>query len=71
MIANKDNAAQVYELTPEEKALLERSVAPTLRNLRTAATDMFLTIIIIREPDSTLSDLMRASNWRQTPNNDQ
>jgi hypothetical protein len=55
MIANEDNSAWIDEATPEEKALLERSSAPTLLDLPAAAIDLFTTIAV--EPDSTLSDL--------------
>ncbi len=44
MIADKENPAPVSEATPEEEELLERSSAPTLRDLRAAAKDLFTTI---------------------------
>jgi hypothetical protein len=51
MIANKDNPAPIHEATPEEEALLERSSAPTVRDLRAAAKDLFKTTEA--KPDST------------------
>jgi hypothetical protein len=42
MMADRENPAPVPEATPEEKALLERSSAPTLRDLRAAAKDSFM-----------------------------
>ena len=51
MITNDENPAPIPEATPEEEALLERSSAPTVRDLRTAAKDLLT--IIEAEPDST------------------
>ncbi len=51
MIANEENPASIPEATPEEEALLERSSAPTVRDLRGAAKDLFTNIGV--EPDST------------------
>jgi len=51
MIANEENPALIQEDTPEEEALLERSSAPTVRDLRAAAKDLFKTAEA--EPDST------------------
>ena len=51
MIANEENPALIQEDTPEEEALLERSSAPTVRDLRAAAKDLFKTTEA--EPDST------------------
>ncbi|MGH9754117.1 MAG: hypothetical protein ACREA2_15170 [Blastocatellia bacterium] len=50
MIADKENPAPVSEDTPEEEALLERSSAPTLRDLREAAKDRFMTTEAEPEP---------------------
>jgi hypothetical protein len=50
MIANEVNPAPTHEATPEEEAL-ERSSAPTVRDLRAAAKDLFKTTDA--EPDST------------------
>jgi hypothetical protein len=50
MIANEENPAPTQEATPEEGAL-ERSSAPTVRDLRAAAKDLFKTTEA--EPDST------------------
>jgi hypothetical protein len=44
MIANEENPAPIHEATPEEEALLERSSAPTLRDLRARAKDLFTAI---------------------------
>ena len=41
MIANEENPAPTREASPEEEALLERSSAPTLRDLRARAKDLF------------------------------
>jgi hypothetical protein len=49
MIANKENPEPIHEGAPEEDTLLERSSAPTLRDLRGAAEDLFMTIEA--EPD--------------------
>jgi hypothetical protein len=54
MIATKENPASVSEITPEEEALLERASAPTLRDLRTAAEDLFTNIEM--EKDSASLD---------------
>jgi hypothetical protein len=51
MIANEENPALIHEDTPEEGALLERSSAQTVRDLRAAAKDLLT--IIEAEPDST------------------
>ena len=51
MIANEQNPAPIQEGAPEEEALLERSSAPTVRDLRAAAKDLLT--IIEAEPDST------------------
>lgn len=50
MISNEENLAPIHEAMPEEEALLERSSAPTLRDLRDVAKDLFTTIEA--EPDS-------------------
>ena len=44
MIANEERPALVSEATPEEEALLERSSAPTLRDLRAVAKDLLANI---------------------------
>jgi len=54
MIANEERPALVSEATPEEEALLERSSAPTLRDLRAGAKDLFTNIEA--ETDSTSPD---------------
>jgi hypothetical protein len=51
MIANEENPALIQEGAPEEEAFLERSSAPTVRDLRAAAKDLLT--IIEAEPDST------------------
>lgn len=51
MIANEENRASIPEATPEEETLSERSSAPTVRDLRAAAKDLFKTTEA--EPDST------------------
>jgi hypothetical protein len=51
MIANEENPALIQEGAPEEEALLERSSAPTVLDLRAAAKDLLT--IIEAEPDST------------------
>ena len=55
MIPNEEKSAQVYETKIEEEGLLERSIAPTLRDLRAAAKDLL--IIPLAEPDSTLPNV--------------
>jgi hypothetical protein len=54
MIANEERPALVSETTPEVEALVERSSAPTLRDLRAEAKDLFTNIEA--ETDSTLPD---------------
>jgi hypothetical protein len=51
MIANVEIPALIQEDTTDEEALLERSSAPTVRDLRAAAKDLLT--IIEAEPDST------------------
>jgi len=51
MIANEENPALIQEDTTEEEALLERSSAPTVRDLRAAAKELLT--VIEAEPDST------------------
>ena len=53
MIANEENPAPDHEATPEEEALLERSSAPTVRDLRAAAHGLLTTTEAEAEPDST------------------
>jgi hypothetical protein len=65
MIAHEENSARVGQTKPEEEALLERSGAPTLRDLRAAAKNLFATIIL--EADSPLSDLTPANCRRSRP----
>jgi hypothetical protein len=50
MTVNKENPAPIHETAPEKEALLERSSAPTVRDLRAAAKDLFTTTE--EEPDS-------------------
>jgi len=47
MIPNKENPGPTHETTQEEEALLERSSAPTLRDLRAWARDL----LTATEPD--------------------
>ena len=54
MIANEETPALASEATPEEEALLERSRAPTLRDLRAGAKDLITNIEA--ETDSTSPD---------------
>jgi hypothetical protein len=54
MIANEERSALVSEATPEEEALLERSSAPTLRDLRALAKDLLT--YIEAETDSNSPD---------------
>jgi hypothetical protein len=51
MIASEENPTPNHEATPEEEALLERSSAPTVRDLRAAAKDLFKPAEV--EPDLT------------------
>jgi len=53
MIANEENPAPDRETTPEEEALLERSSAQTVRDLRAAAHGLLTTTEAEAEPDST------------------
>jgi hypothetical protein len=54
MIANEEDPAPNHEGTPKEAGLLERSSAPTVRDLRAAAKDLFTTVE--SEADSTSPD---------------
>jgi len=54
MIAIEEPRATIQEAVAEEDALMERSSAPTLRDLREAAKDLFTTIEA--EPGSTSPD---------------
>jgi hypothetical protein len=54
MIANKENPWPTHEGAPDEEALLERSSAPTLRDLRSWAEDRLTTIEA--EPDPAPPD---------------
>jgi hypothetical protein len=51
MITNDKNPAPIPEAAPKEEAVLERSSAPTVLDLRAAAKDLLT--IIEAEPDST------------------
>ena len=51
MTVNEETPPLINEVTPEEEELLERSSAPTVRDLRAAAKDLFKTAEA--EPDST------------------
>jgi hypothetical protein len=51
MIAKEENPSPISSVAPEEEALLERSIAPTVRDLRAAAKDLCLPIE--SERDST------------------
>jgi hypothetical protein len=68
MIANEESLSRKSETASEEVMLLEKSCAPTLRDLFAAAKDQFLTLPV--EPDSTLSDFSRTGCQRYTPDND-
>ncbi|HZS09139.1 MAG TPA: hypothetical protein VFD58_30170 [Blastocatellia bacterium] len=48
--------AKVFTLTPEEQEYLERAAAPTLRDLRAAAKEMFLTRIFAAETATPRTD---------------
>jgi hypothetical protein len=41
MTVNEENPAPIHETAPEEEALFEKSSAPTIRDLRAAAIDLF------------------------------
>jgi hypothetical protein len=53
MTVNEENPAPIHETAPEEEALFERSSAPTIRDLRAAANDLFTTTEAEAGPDST------------------
>jgi hypothetical protein len=40
MIANEENPSPIHVRRPEEEALLERSSAPTLRDLRVVSKEL-------------------------------
>ena len=56
MIANEETPAPIHETAPEEGSLSERSSAPTVRDLRAAAEELFTTPEAEAEPDSTPPD---------------
>lgn len=58
MNANPEITAQMPERKPEQDALVEKSTAPTLRDLRSAAKNLFTTLLA--EPDSVLAEIVRA-----------
>ena len=68
MIAQDENLARANQTKSEEEALLDRSGAPTLRDLRAAAQTLFAAIIL--EADSPLSDLTQANCRRGTSDTD-
>ena len=68
MIANDDNSARIYKITEEEEALLERSSAPTLRDLRAAPKEQFSAIAV--EPDLTSSSISGPSSLYDDQDND-
>jgi len=51
MTVNEETPPLINEVTPEEEELLERSSAPTVRDLRAAAKDLLK--ITEAGPDST------------------
>jgi len=53
MTVNEENPAPIHETAPEEEALFEKSSAPTIRDLRAAAKDLFTTAEAEVRPDST------------------
>jgi hypothetical protein len=53
MTVNEENPAQIHETAPEKEVLFERSSAPTIRDLRAAAKDLFTTAEAEAGPDST------------------
>ena len=53
MTVKEENPAPIHETAPEEEALFERSSAPTIRDLRAAAKDMFTTTEEEEGPNST------------------
>jgi hypothetical protein len=53
MTVNVENTAPIHETAPEEEALFEKSSAPTIRDLRAAAQDLFTTAEAEAETDST------------------
>jgi hypothetical protein len=53
MTVNEENPAPIHEIAPEEEALFEKSSAPTVRDLRAAAKDLFTTAEAEAGSDST------------------
>jgi hypothetical protein len=60
MIANEADAERVHEITPEEAGLLEKSRAPTLRDLHMTATDLITMLAL--EQDSRTTDQAQTAN---------
>ena len=56
MTVNEENPAPIHEIAPEEEALFEKSSAPTVRDLRAAAKDLFTTAEAEAGSDSTPSN---------------
>lgn len=67
MITNEKNPTPIHEATPEEESLLERSSAPTLRDLRAAAKDLLTTIEAEAELTSPNDRLTEKQNWLLRP----
>lgn len=53
MTVNEENPAPIHETAPEEDTLFEKSSAPTIRDLRAAAKDLFTAAEAEAGPDST------------------
>ena len=60
MIANEANAARIHELTAEEAALLEKSCAPTLRDLPVTINDLIKMFAL--EPGSSTTEQAQTTN---------
>jgi len=60
MLANEAEAARIHETTAEEAALLEKSRAPTLRDLHLAVTDPITMLAL--EQDSGTTDQAQTAN---------
>lgn len=55
MIVSEENPARIEEPTPEEETKLEKSQAPTLRDLRAAARDLLIKIATELEQNASNS----------------
>lgn len=54
MIASEENSAGITDPMPQDNSLQEKSSAPTVRDLRAAATDLLINLAEV--PDASRTD---------------